>query len=1263
MAKHVINAFNGGEVSPSTYARYDQELYNTACIKMENFIPMQAGGAERRPGTKYLSSLSSSTNVIYPFVFNNSNTYNLIFSNELLTIYSDGTLKATLVTPYLESELYELKLTQSADVVFIAHPNHEVKKLSRLSDTEFTLLKLTYSFPPTLDLNEDLTFSISESLKSKVITKVLQSDASNPAAAGTTVIITAVGHSFVVGSMVNLINLSASTEVKKLNGTYKITETTANTFTFIHETSQHIKDAGTTDQPLVISNNSATAREFRTSIPANTTITLTASQNFFTTNDENSEFVLKQKRDNANSIVDETRMYPIKNELKINDTFVSTNGYSDSLNASLSNWSIETLGFWRGKVIIQRSLDGGVTYEDYVVIGDTSGLYIKEDSSALLADKTVEKNFTFNSTEPEPTNSLLRVVSSFFSKTYQNDTISKNFGFILKAENPYILAPCTIVNRLTDTTATAILNSPLIDAVEDYESDTGNCKWSATKNYNKHDKVKFSGKLTELTDDTPEQLLKNGGSALTGVRGSCWDADNNRLLVLVDESGTSKVYAFSSTSLAHDGTEITGNLTADVTVITLDTASASSFYNSYDPSDIAWYDGHIYTWGTMFPQGNHKNGPAASNSQMNRKQLSKFNVDGSHESVIAGNDEKVIPSKGVNQTFGLGFDGSYFYAAYSYFTGNTSANTIVYKLKVRKYNISGNLIGDYIKVTQNVSGNAQDASFSQGSSSSNYNWNTEYLDITAKGGGLYILNNNANKINIYDTSCNLLTEAVSLDADDYRGIGYNPQTETFYTVEDDGFAQGYTVADTITSYYQCQVEHISDNFANNLASGYWVERFPNKVEFFESAFNKKQGFPNSVAIYESRLCFGGTNNKPNTLWLSKTNDLNNFTVGVNANDSMRLTINSNTIDEIQWLCPSSSLVIGTSANEWSLGSGSDQLAITPTQLSIKRKSNYGSSKLQGELVNASVLFFMRQKTKLREWIEQNTANVFLAADLASYADQATKGGILQMAVQTQPETIIWMVRTDGQLIGLTYEKETKTFGWHRHTFLGATVESVSVLPTSTSEDCVYIILKKTDNERCYVKMDNRNWGSSYTTEYFGLDNYTTATKSFTDGAASFGTENDLAQFAGDEVKVKVNGVLQTGTYAVSSTGTLSLTSIKDASGANVNGSHTVVIGQAYTSTLAPLYSGIEFRGDTTRGSRISLSTALVRFKDTLSAKVGQTETNLDNVKFKNNTELNSEDAPCYLSNANEYLQTLYVVQEEPQPCTVLGMILDIEGGK
>jgi hypothetical protein len=38
----------------------------------------------------------------------------------------------------------------------------------------------------------------------------------------------------------------------------------------------------------------------------------------------------------------------------------------------------------------------------------------------------------------------------------------------------------------------------------------------------------------------------------------------------------------------------------------------------------------------------------------------------------------------------------------------------------------------------------------------------------------------------------------------------------------------------------------------------------------------------------------------------------------------------------------------------------------------------------------------------------------------------------------------------------------------------------------------------------------------------------------------------------------------------------------------------------------------------------------------------------------------AEDVEVWLSNANEFLQTIYVVQDEPQPCTVLAMIANVE---
>ena len=192
-------------------------------------------------------------------------------------------------------------------------------------------------------------------------------------------------------------------------------------------------------------------------------------------------------------------------------------------------------------------------------------------------------------------------------------------------------------------------------------------------------------------------------------------------------------------------------------------------------------------------------------------------------------------------------------------------------------------------------------------------------------------------------------------------------------------------------------------------------------------------------------------------------------------------------------------------------------------------------------------------------------------------------------------------------------------------------------------------------------MDKRDWGTTYTTQYNGLDMYTSASKAVSGASASF-SAGELDQFDSDAVSVKVNGVLQTATPTVGADGSLSITSITDADGSAIaNGTYTIVVGFNFTSTLAPLYTGIEYKGGTTRGQKQGIHKAWVRFKDTLSAKVGQTETDTDPVNFSSNSALNNEEAEVWLSNANEYLQTVYVIQDQPQPCTILAMIPEIGG--
>ena len=50
-----------------------------------------------------------------------------------------------ITTNYLTAELFDIKVAQSADVMYITHPNHEVSKLSRTGHTSWTLSEVDFA--------------------------------------------------------------------------------------------------------------------------------------------------------------------------------------------------------------------------------------------------------------------------------------------------------------------------------------------------------------------------------------------------------------------------------------------------------------------------------------------------------------------------------------------------------------------------------------------------------------------------------------------------------------------------------------------------------------------------------------------------------------------------------------------------------------------------------------------------------------------------------------------------------------------------------------------------------------------------------------------------------------------------------------------------------------------------------------------------------------------------------------------------------------
>lgn len=151
--------FTAGEVSTLLLGRVDVQKYFNGVQKLENFIVKPQGGITRRSGTRYLATTKDSTkkSILLDFRFSNSDAFILEFGNLYIRFFKNGAVIGVpyeVVTTYTETELRGLYFAQSADVLFISHPNHQTQILSRLSDTSWTLAALTIKDGPYLDIDD-----------------------------------------------------------------------------------------------------------------------------------------------------------------------------------------------------------------------------------------------------------------------------------------------------------------------------------------------------------------------------------------------------------------------------------------------------------------------------------------------------------------------------------------------------------------------------------------------------------------------------------------------------------------------------------------------------------------------------------------------------------------------------------------------------------------------------------------------------------------------------------------------------------------------------------------------------------------------------------------------------------------------------------------------------------------------------------------------------------------------------------------------------
>jgi len=420
------------------------------------------------------------------------------------------------------------------------------------------------------------------------------------------------------------------------------------------------------------------------------------------------------------------------------------------------------------------------------------------------------------------------------------------------------------------------------------------------------------------------------------------------------------------------------------------------------------------------------------------------------------------------------------------------------------------------------------------------------------------------------------------------------------------------------------------------------------------AFSDTTGHPSCVSFYEQRLVFAGTTSEPQTIFFSKAGDYENMTSGTNADDAMVYTIAANQVNVIRYLKAQRTLVIGTTAAEYTVSADGTDASITPTNITIKRQSSYGSANVDAVAAGNAILFLQKAKRKIRELAYNFDSDSYVAPDLTILNDTVTESGIVQMEWQQEPNNNLWCVRDDGQLACLTYQRSENVVSWSRHIIGGsfdggnAVVESIASISGELNEDELWVIVKRTVNGstvryiECFADFD---FDETVATNFKFLDSHLSYSGSSTT------TLSGLDHLEGQSVSILADGSVHANKTVSSGAITLD------------RAVTSACVGLSYDSVLQTMRIEGGAAEGTSQGKTKRISKVVLRLFETVGVKVGPSLSNLELVPFRTTSSNLSAPVDTLIEgdkeiefnddfNSDGYI---FIKQDQPLPASILAI--------
>lgn len=242
-------------------------------------------------------------------------------------------------------------------------------------------------------------------------------------------------------------------------------------------------------------------------------------------------------------------------------------------------------------------------------------------------------------------------------------------------------------------------------------------------------------------------------------------------------------------------------------------------------------------------------------------------------------------------------------------------------------------------------------------------------------------------------------------------------------------------------------------------------------------------YPGLVSYFQQRRVYGGSLNSPNTFWMSKPGSYKNFdtSIPVVDNDAITGTPWSLQVNGIQHMVPMpSGLIVLTGSGAWQLTGGTQEAAITPSNIAAAPQAYNGISPIVPPIpINFDILFVQSKGSIVRDLSYNFFTSIYTGTDMTVLSNHLFNNHtISQWAWAEEPYKLVWAVRDDGILLSFTFLKEQDVYGWTRHDTNGLFVGVCSV--TEPPVDAVYVIVKRLirGNWVYYSeRMNNRLWST------------------------------------------------------------------------------------------------------------------------------------------------------------------------------------------